>query len=63
MRYRTFETTDGEVSDVRHEMWGLAGWNCSNDRKAFNASNCGVEIGCNFYDTARDYGSKSMEGE
>ena len=63
MRYRTFERLDWRVSDIRYEMWGLAGWNNSNDRKALNASICAVEIGCNFYDTARDYGRLSVEGE
>ena len=63
MRYRTFERLDCKVSDIRYEMWGLVGWNNSNDRKALNASNCAVEIGCNFYDTARDCGRLSVEGE
>ena len=63
MRYRTFGRLGWKVSDIRYGIWGLAGWNCSSDREAFTSSNCAVEIGCDFYDTAQDYGRLTVEGK
>jgi aryl-alcohol dehydrogenase-like predicted oxidoreductase len=42
-------------------MWGLAGWSGSEDKASVAALHRGVELGCNFFDTAWAYGAGKSE--
>jgi aryl-alcohol dehydrogenase-like predicted oxidoreductase len=66
MRYRTFGRLGWRVSDVGYGMWGLAGWTGRDDDESRAALQLGVDLGCNFFDTALAYGdghSESLLGE
>jgi aryl-alcohol dehydrogenase-like predicted oxidoreductase len=43
-------------------MWGLAGWTDSDDDESLRSLNLAGELGCNFYDTAWEYGFDFEEG-
>jgi aryl-alcohol dehydrogenase-like predicted oxidoreductase len=61
MRYRTFGRTGWQVSEIGYGMWGLAGWTGSDDEESLGSLNRAVELGCNFFDTARAYGNGHSE--
>lgn len=42
-------------------MWGLAGWEGSNDQESNHSLDLAVEKGCNFFDTAWGYGEGRSE--
>jgi aryl-alcohol dehydrogenase-like predicted oxidoreductase len=42
-------------------MWGLAGWTGSDEKESLQSLRRGVELGCNFFDTAWAYGDGKSE--
>ncbi|MEO7086573.1 MAG: aldo/keto reductase [Gemmatimonadaceae bacterium] len=66
MNQRLLGRTGWSVGDVGYGMWGLAGWPDSDDKESREALQLSVDLGCNFFDTARAYGdgkSERMLGE
>lgn len=66
MNYRRLGRTGYEVSDIAHGLWGMSGWTGSDDQESLTAMQSGVDLGCNFFDTAWAYGegkSDSLLGE
>ncbi len=66
MKYRRFGRTDWKVSEVGYGMWGMGSWAGSDDDKSLEALQRGVDLGCNFFDTAWAYGegrSEALLGE
>jgi len=61
MRYRTFGRAGWQVGDVGYGMWGMGGWSGSDDEESMRALHLAVELGCNFFDTAWDYGKGRSE--
>jgi len=61
MNYRRFGRTNWQVSEVGYGMWGLAGWQDSDQKSVLAALDRSVELGCNFYDTAWAYGDGLSE--
>ncbi len=61
MQYRKFGKENWKVSEVGYGMWGLAGWMQSDDKETAMALDKSVEMGCNFFDTAWDYGAGKSE--
>jgi aryl-alcohol dehydrogenase-like predicted oxidoreductase len=61
MEYRRFGRTNWQVSTVGYGMWGLAGWEGSNDQETNHSLDLAVEKGCNFFDTAWGYGEGRSE--
>jgi len=61
MRNRTFGRLGWDVSEVGYGMWGLAGWSGSDDRESLESLDRGIELGCNFFDTAWGYGAGRSE--
>ena len=62
MKYRKLGRTNFEVSEVGHGLWGMSGWSGSEDRRSLSALQLGVELGCNFLDTAWAYGDGRSDG-
>jgi len=50
-----------QVADVGFGTWGMGGWSGSNDEASRAALRRGLELGCNFLDTARAYGNGHSE--
>ena len=61
MNLRRFGRTDWMVSEIGYGMWGMGGWSGSNDEASRAALRRGLELGCNFLDTARAYGNGHSE--
>ena len=61
MRYRTFGRTGWQVSEIGYGMWGMAGWTGSDDKESLESLQLAVDLGCNFFDTAWDYGEGHSE--
>jgi aryl-alcohol dehydrogenase-like predicted oxidoreductase len=61
MRYRTFGSTNWQVSEIGYGMWGLGEWSGSDDAESLSSLNRAVELGCNFFDTAWAYGDGRSE--
>jgi aryl-alcohol dehydrogenase-like predicted oxidoreductase len=61
MNQRHFGRTGWSVGDVGYGMWGLAGWTDSDDAQSAEALQLSVDLGCNFFDTARAYGNGKSE--
>jgi aryl-alcohol dehydrogenase-like predicted oxidoreductase len=61
MNYRTFGRMDWQVSEIGYGMWGMAGWKGSDDDESAASLQRAVELGCNFFDTAWDYGHGHSE--
>lgn len=61
MRYRTFGRTGWEISEVGYGMWGMGGWTGSDDEESLKSLQLAVDLGCNFFDTARAYGEGHSE--
>ncbi len=61
MQYRRFGRTDWQVSAVGYGMWGLAGWQGSDDQQTNHSLDLAIEKGCNFFDTAWGYGEGKSE--
>src|SRR5437773_4808160 len=62
MIYRKFGRTRLEVSDIAHGLWGMGGWSGSDDRASSTALQLAVDLGCNFFDSARAYGDGKSDG-
>ncbi len=56
MNYRTFGRTNLQVSDIGHGLWGMGGWEDAEDAQSVAALRLSTSLGCNFFDTAWDYG-------
>jgi aryl-alcohol dehydrogenase-like predicted oxidoreductase len=61
MQYRTFGSTNWQVSEIGYGMWGLADWSGSDDEQSLQSLDRGIELGCNFFDTAWAYGDGHSE--
>jgi aryl-alcohol dehydrogenase-like predicted oxidoreductase len=61
MNYRRFGRTDWMVSEIGYGMWGMAGWTESDDRQSAESLQLAVDLGCNFFDTAWNYGAGRSE--
>ena len=61
MEYRTFGRAGWKVSEIGYGMWGMAGWTGSESEEVNRALDKAVELGCNFFDTARAYGDGLSE--
>jgi len=61
MEHRRFGRTGWQVSVIGYGMWGLAGWQGSDDRQSDASLDLAVEKGCNFFDTAWGYGKGKSE--
>src|SRR5450755_4527577 len=62
MKYRTFGRTRFDVSEIAHGLWGMSGWSGSDDRESLAAMQLGIDLGCNFFDTAWAYGEGKSDG-
>jgi aryl-alcohol dehydrogenase-like predicted oxidoreductase len=62
MNYRRFGRTDWSVSEIGYGMWGMGEWSGSDDEQSLGALQRGVDLGCNFFDTALAYGDGHSEG-
>jgi aryl-alcohol dehydrogenase-like predicted oxidoreductase len=61
MRYRRFGRTGWQVSEVGYGMWGMGGWEGSDDEQSLASLQRAVDLGCNFFDTALAYGDGHSE--
>lgn len=61
MHYRRFGRTNWKVSEIGYGMWGLAGWQGTDEKEVDRALDRSVELGCNFFDTAWAYGGGLSE--
>ena len=61
MKYRRFGRMGWQVSEIGYGMWGMGGWSGSDDEESMQALQQSVDLGCNFFDTARAYGSGHSE--
>ncbi|HME35536.1 MAG TPA: aldo/keto reductase [Candidatus Sulfotelmatobacter sp.] len=62
MKYRKLGRTGFEVGDMAHGLWGMSGWSGSDDKESLAAMQLGVDLGCNFFDTAWAYGEGKSDG-
>ena len=62
MKYRKFGRTGIELSDIAPGLWGMGGWSGSDDKQSLEALQLSVDLGCNFFDTARAYGEGKSDG-
>jgi aryl-alcohol dehydrogenase-like predicted oxidoreductase len=61
MQYRTFGRMGDQVAEIGFGTWGMGGWSGSNDEASRAALRRGLDLGCNFLDTARAYGNGHSE--
>jgi aryl-alcohol dehydrogenase-like predicted oxidoreductase len=61
MKYRKFERTGWQVSEIGYGMWGMAGWTGSDDEQSLASLQLAVDLGCTFFDTAWGYGEGHSE--
>ncbi len=61
MNFRRFGRTGWNVSEVGYGMWGMGGWTGSEDDQSLRSLQKGVDLGCNFFDTAWAYGDGHSE--
>ena len=61
MNYRRFGRAGWMVSDIGYGMWGMGGWTGSDDEESLRAMQRAVDLDCNFFDTAYDYGKGHSE--
>jgi aryl-alcohol dehydrogenase-like predicted oxidoreductase len=61
MEYRRFGRTGWMVSEIGYGMWGMAGWSGSDDRESAESLQLAADLGCNFFDTAWNYGAGRSE--
>lgn len=61
MQYRTFGRLGWQVAEVGFGTWGMGGWSGSDDDRSVAALTRGLELGCNFLDTALAYGDGHSE--
>ncbi len=61
MEYRAFGRLGWQVAEVGFGTWGMGGWSGRDDEASCAALVRGLELGCNFLDTARAYGNGHSE--
>jgi len=61
MKYRPFGRVGTPVAEIGFGTWGMGGWSGSDDTASRAALRRGLELGCNFLDTARAYGDGHSE--
>jgi aryl-alcohol dehydrogenase-like predicted oxidoreductase len=61
MVFRTFGRLGWQVSEMGFGTWGMGGWSGSDDARSRAALRRGLELGCNFLDTAAAYGAGHSE--
>lgn len=61
MVYRQFGRMKVQVAEVGFGTWGMGGWSGSDDDASRAALRRGLDLGCNFIDTARAYGNGHSE--
>lgn len=61
MQYRRFGRMGDQVAEVGFGTWGMGGWSGSDDEQSRAALRRGLELGCNFLDTALAYGNGKSE--
>jgi hypothetical protein len=61
MMYRKFGRVGTPVAEIGIGTWGMGGWSGSDDEASRAALRRGLELGCNFLDTARAYGNGHSE--
>ena len=61
MNYRRFGRSNWQVSEIGYGMWGMAGWEESDDKQSEKSLDIAVEKGVNFFDTAWGYGEGHSE--
>ena len=61
MKYRRFGRKGWMVSEIGYGMWGMAGWSESDDSESAESLQLAVDLGCNFFDTAWNYGAGRSE--
>lgn len=62
MKYRKLGRTNVEVSDISYGLWGMSGWSGSDDAASLRGLQASVDLGCNFFDTAWEYGNGKSDG-
>src|SRR5271168_5027257 len=62
MNYRKLGRTGFDVSDIAYGLWGMSGWSGSDDRQSLDSLQLSIDSGCNFFDTAWDYGKGKSDG-
>jgi aryl-alcohol dehydrogenase-like predicted oxidoreductase len=61
MNYRRFGRTGWMVSEIGYGMWGMASWTGSSDSESRQSLQHSADLGCNFFDTAWNYGNGHSE--
>ena len=61
MRLRRFGRLGWNVSEIGYGLWGIGGWTGSNDDESVAAIERAIALGCNFFDTALQYGNGRSE--
>ncbi len=59
--FRPFGRVGTRVAEVGFGTWGMGGWSGSDDEASRAALRRGLDLGCNFLDTARAYGDGHSE--
>ena len=62
MKYRKLGRTNLDVSDISYGLWGMSGWSGSDDAASLRGLQTSVDLGCNFFDTAWEYGNGKSDG-
>ena len=61
MHTRTFGRLGWQVTEIGYGLWGVGGWTGSHDQESIDAIERSIALGCNFFDTALQYGSGRSE--
>jgi aryl-alcohol dehydrogenase-like predicted oxidoreductase len=62
MKYRTFGRLGWQVSEIGFGAWAIGGgWGQQEDADSIAALHRGLDLGCNFIDTAQGYGNGKSE--
>ncbi len=61
MKYRKFGRLNWQVSEIGYGMWGMAGWEGSDDTESEKSLHLAIDQGVNFFDTAYAYGDGHSE--
>jgi aryl-alcohol dehydrogenase-like predicted oxidoreductase len=61
MHMRTFGRLGWQVSEIGYGLWGVGGWTGSHDDESIDAIERSIALGCNFFDTALQYGNGRSE--
>ena len=61
MQKRTFGRLGWQVTEIGYGLWGVGGWTGSQDQESIEAIERSIALGCNFFDTALQYGNGRSE--